>query len=114
MPTALPFTTNISQGLTLDTSYKTRVIKYGNGVEQRIPDGINNEVRSGSLTYENMSAANKDTLIAAVKSLAGTDYFTWTPFGEVTQLKFKVLSHSVTYSSGNLYNITLQLEQVYF
>lgn len=53
-------------------------VSFGDGYEQRIPDGLNNIKRSWSLTYQKKTS-DIDTIEAFLKVTKGAAAFTWTP-----------------------------------
>ena len=114
MPQALPLTTKISQSSSKTTNFRTLISKFGNGYEQRTPDGINTKEDTWSIQYENLSTADKDTVVAAFDAVGGWDYITWTPFGDSSQKRFKLdQGYTLTPKSGNLFNISVSLVQVF-
>ena len=53
-------------------------VSFGDGYEQRVPDGINNIKRSWTLSYQ-QETPDADIIEAFLKSTKGADSFTWTP-----------------------------------
>lgn len=111
MPAALPFTSDISQSSSGTTEFKVLKNKYGNGYEQRVADGINNNLSVYSVVWENMTDGDSTTLIAAFETARGVDYFTWTP-PKKSAGKFAVAAYSWTAMSGSIYTVSATLEQV--
>jgi phage-related protein len=116
MPQALPLTTKLSNSSSKSTSFKTIKAQFGDGYSQRAADGINNKIDSWSISWENLSSADKDTVLTALDAVGGYDYLTWTPFGESSSKKFilKDGSYSVSHVEGGTYfTISTSLIQVF-
>ena len=112
--TALPLTTKISQSSTKNLQTNLLVAKFGDGYEQRTPNGINYTKQQWNISWENITLADLTTIEAAIASARyGADAFTWTPFNEASQKKFKYQTHDVTFLSGDLCTVSMQIIQVY-
>lgn len=113
MPEALPLTSKISQSSSSTTEYKTLKLSFGNGYEQRTPDGINNSIIKYTIVYSNLEAIDRNTVWTFLNKVKSTDWFTYTPPGG-TSLKWVVdgvIQENPT--SGNLYTISFSIRQVY-
>jgi phage-related protein len=113
MTQTLPLTTKISQTSTSQTEFRVLKIRFGNGYEQRTPDGINSSEQTRSITYSNLTSAERTTLWQFINGVGGVKWFTYTPPG-LSQMKF-VIEGSVSEQplSGDLYNISFTIRQVY-
>lgn len=59
-----------------------RTVKFGDGYEQRAPNGINVDMAKwSSLSFSGRSAAEGAAIAAFLKARGGTESFTWTPPG---------------------------------
>ncbi|MTD34035.1 phage tail protein [Paludibacterium denitrificans] len=58
-----------------------RVLKaqFGDGYDQRVPDGINNNPQSWALTFNNRTNADADAIDAFLSAQNGVTWFWWTP-----------------------------------
>lgn len=112
MPAALPLSSDISQASQGATEFKVLINKYGNGYEQRVADGINNAPAKWQVSWENMTLTDFTTIVTAIRSAAGVDYFTWTPPGESAG-KYVVGSYSTSAISGSIYTVSAELRQVF-
>lgn len=113
MALALPLTDYISQSSAQSTKYATLKVRFGNGYEQRTPDGINTTQRSWTITYNNLSTTDRNTVWTFLNTVQGTAWWTWTPPGG-TSLKWVVdgdVQERVL--SGNLYTISFTARQVF-
>lgn len=75
------FTYAPSYGSALDTEAKILEASFGDGYVQRAGDGINTMPQIWSLTFENLTSATADAIIAFFRSKGGATNFTWTPPG---------------------------------
>lgn len=111
---ALPLTTKLSQSSSRKTAFRTLISQFGNGYEQRTPDGINTKLDTWNIQYENLSTTEKNTVLAVFDAVAGWDVITWTPFGEASSKKFRLEDgYSFTPKSGDLYDISATLKQIF-
>ena len=113
MPQALPLLTSISQSSARRRMYRTLTSQFGDGYAQHTPDGINNIVDEWSLVYENLTNAERTTLVTALDAVKSSDYFTWTAPGDTSQKRFKVTQDGWSESprSGDLWTISFTLKQ---
>lgn len=84
--------------------------KFGDGYEQRTPDGINNKLRTWNLTFNRVLAD-----IAAINTFltdkGGVTSFTWTPSGE-SEVRVLCREWSQSKISPNVGSITCTFEEV--
>ena len=66
------------KGMTRNAQQKTRVIKFGDGYEQRIADGINNLKQTMSVNFATRPKAEIDDIVAFFESLGGVTKFRMT------------------------------------
>lgn len=65
-----------------ETEPSVNVTKFGDGYELRVPDGINTEKTSWSLTFSRVSEETRE-ILAFLRKQAGVKAFQWTtPDGE--------------------------------
>lgn len=82
MPTALPLTSAISQGFTRRRKNRTLHAQFGDGYSQDAPDGINAQHDEVSITYENLTLAERNTVWGVLDAVGGWDIVTFTPPGQ--------------------------------
>lgn len=114
MPASMPLTTHIAQASPGSTDLRVIVAQYGNGIEQRAKDGINNSVESWTLSWNQLTAAEYNTVMTALEASLGTDYFTWTAPGNSTQKKY-VINGPITRvnRAGDVFSITCPFKQTF-
>lgn len=116
MPQALPLTDKLSGSSSKHTTFRTIKAQFADGYSQRAADGTNAKVDSWSISWENLSSADKTTVLAALDAVGGWDYLTWTPFGEASSKKFilKDGGYSISHVEGGTYfTISTTLIQVF-
>lgn len=82
---------NPSWGLSEGGEFRLQTVSFGDGYEQRRPDGINTTIRKWSVDWELLSREQKDTLYDFLLDLRGVDPFLWRvpDSGEVVQVVCK-------------------------
>jgi phage-related protein len=58
---------------------RVRAVRFGDGYEQRTADGINTQPALWSLTFNNRTTAEADTIETFFSTQAGMNAFDWTP-----------------------------------
>ena len=64
-----------------------RIARFGDGYEQRITFGINQNPKQWDLTW-NVSETDADTIEDFLDARGGVEAFEWTPLGESTEYKW--------------------------
>jgi len=64
-----------------------RTVRFGDGYEQRLVFGVNQNPKMWNLTW-NVSETDADTIEAFLDARAGQEHFDWTPLGEATAYKW--------------------------
>jgi phage-related protein len=113
MPQILPFQSYISQSSQAETSFKTIEVKYGNGYSQRAGDGYNSNSSTWTVDWGMLNETIFSTILAALDLAGGVDYFTWTAPGDASQKKWIVRKYTRRALSGNIYEVSATLEQVF-
>lgn len=113
--TVMPLTDYIDQGTQF--SYEANIIKaqFGDGYEQRVPNGINYKRDLINIVWQNISLAQRTTIINALATARyGADYLTYTPPGESTAKKFvQEGSWQSQTLGGNTYTMSVPFRQVF-
>jgi phage-related protein len=90
-----------------------RVVKFGDGYEQVLRFGLNQNPKTWSLTWE-VSEADADTIEAFLDARAADgDAFDWTPLDTTTSYKWRCDQWSKTIPYLNRATITATFRQVY-
>lgn len=97
-----------------DTDSKITEVKFGDGYEQAIFNGINNEYRKYNLYFNNIEQSLADTIQAFfTDNETAITPFDWTPPTGAAG-RFKCKKNKLTYSSGLHVNLSCVFEEVFF
>ncbi len=88
MPGVLPATPLLSYGIDQTEEADVEEINYGDNYSARVSRGVNPIRQTWNLIWNDITTAQKEALRTFFRGLKGQDYFTWTPTGQVTNLKF--------------------------
>jgi phage-related protein len=108
-PSATP-----SYGAEKRSQPRTRRVQFGDGYEQRLLYGLNQNPKEWSLTWNNISETDSDTIETFLDARAADSAaFDWTPPGESTAYKWvcESWSKSIPYNSRAV--ITATFRQVF-
>ena len=104
------------KGMTRNAQQKTRVIKFGDGYEQRLAKGINPSRRTFSLNFENRSNTVTNNILNFLSSATGGNNgaksFNWSPPLGATG-KWICQDPSVEIVAHDLNNIDLVFKEVF-
>ncbi|WP_337261182.1 MULTISPECIES: phage tail protein [unclassified Serratia (in: enterobacteria)] len=82
------FTWIPEESLQVSVKPKVKVVSFGDGYEQRSPDGINNQLRSYSLQFSG-SAEDVRTIDQFLTEHGGAQAFSWLPPDTLKSALFK-------------------------
>lgn len=99
-------------GATLDRSPKVKTAKFGDGYEQRVADGINNNPRNWPLTFSARTNTEAGQIMTFLDARAGVEAFDWTDPDGVAG-KFVCRKYSKTLSKYGINNVSATFEQVF-
>ena len=102
-----------SYGAQKTSAPSVRTAKFGDGYEQRLTFGINQNPKQWDLTWNNISEANADTIEAFLNARAGVESFDWTPPDESTSYKWVCAQWSKTIPYLNRATISATFRQVF-
>lgn len=89
-----------------------RAVKFGDGYEQRLAYGINNNPKQWSLTFAARDDSEANSIEAFFDARGGVESFDWTaPNG--TYGKYVCREWNRTFDKSNLNTVTASFEQVY-
>tara|TARA_B100001059_G_scaffold236786_1_gene290346 strand:- start:10 stop:351 length:342 start_codon:yes stop_codon:yes gene_type:complete len=92
---------------------KTRISEFGSGYSQRAVFGINQDPKVWSLSWQNRSATDANTIENFLEARKGVDTFDWSPPDETNSYKWICRSWTKTMPYSNLFNITATFEEVF-
>jgi len=109
---ALPLQTKISQSSSGGKKYRVLIAEFGNGYTQRTQDGINSARAQWSISWDNLTSAEKDTVIAALDAAGSHDTHTWTAPDEATSKEWRVTEgYQLSTAGGSIFSISTTLQQ---
>jgi len=87
---------------------KPRVLRsvFGDGYTQRVGDGLNPIQESWNFVVKDITAAEKDTVVAFLKAKAGAEAFYWTPIGETVPRQYTCAEWLPVPGEGELWSIS--------
>ena len=92
---------------------KARITEFGSGYSQRAVFGINQDPKVWSLTWQNRSATDTNTIEDFLEARGGVESFDWSPPDETTTYKWICRSWTKDMPYSNLFNISATFEQVF-
>ena len=92
---------------------RVKTVRFGDGYEQRIPDGINIQPEIWSLQFANRVSTEIDAIETFLTALKGSTYFQWTPPRSVTQGNYICREWQRNLVNGNIDTLTCTFEQVF-
>lgn len=90
-----------------------KVVKFGNGYEQRLSFGFNNDPQKWSVRFSARNKTEADQIDNFLKARAAVESFDWTPPDEATAIRVVCRQWARTIDKYNFYTITATFEQVY-
>mgnify|MGYP003657162145 CR=1 FL=1 len=92
---------------------RVKSIKFGDGYEQRIQDGINNDLLKVSLVFDGRDMKESTSILHFLESRLGKDFFFFTPPSPYnTRRKFTCQEFSSSLVSQGVMNISASFNQV--
>ena len=103
-----------SYGAQKTSAPKLQVVSFGDGYEQRVSFGINQNPKEWSLTWNNITEANSDTIETFLDARAADGAsFDWTPPAEATPYKWVCAEWDKTITYTGRATITATFRQVF-
>lgn len=108
---SLPFTWLPSYNAQVDSEPRNLSNSFGDGYEQRVGDGINNDMLKWSLRFDVRSIAETNLIRTFLKTRGGIESFDWTPPIGLAG-KFLCRKWSANASGPLTYDISAVFEEV--
>ena len=105
-----PTTVNPTYGASKNSTPQIRAAEFGSGYSQRSVFGINQDLKSWSFTWENITETNADEIETFLEARGGAESFSYQPQGEAASKKYICVnwSKSIPYSNRATINATFQ------
>jgi len=98
---------------TISTEPSVRTLRFGDGYEQRTPNGINTNLLKISLAYDNRDEAESTAIAHFLNERGGSEAFVYLPPSPYSSMKkFICRKWDVTMNFDNNYSIKVDLEEV--
>jgi phage-related protein len=88
-----------------------RAIAFGDGYEQRAPDGLNSDMRTRALSFSGRSAAEMASIKSFIEAQGGTLSFDYTHPGDISR-KYVCKKWTINDAGYNIVSITADFQQV--
>lgn len=95
------------------TQPNVRVVRFGDGYEQRLAYGVNTQPKNWSLTWSASSNSDADAIEAFWEARGAVESFDWTPIGDTTSYKFVCRQWQRQHQYADINTITATFEQVF-
>jgi phage-related protein len=90
-----------------------RAVKFGDGYEQRLTFGLNQDPKEWDLTWTAKTTADADAIEAFFDARAGQESFDWAPLDDATPYKWVVASWTRTFDYANISTINATFREVF-
>ena len=110
-PSSSPSAPNPSYGINKANSPTVLETRYGDGYSSRTVFGLNQNLKSYSLNWRNISETSADVIDNFLSAREGRDSFNWTPPGD-TSGKYICRKWNKTIPYLNVASITATFEEV--
>lgn len=110
-PDTLPNPTSDSFGY--DEEPRVKVAQFGDGYEQRAPDGINALARNWTLTFEPMTKAQRNILRDFCRARKGSEPFYWDTPDDDETVVVKATKWSIRRMSGDNWSVVVTFKEVF-
>jgi phage-related protein len=90
-----------------------RSIQFGSGYSQRATFGINQDPKVWSLSWENRTATDTNTIEDFLEARGGVESFSWSPPDDTATYKWVCQDWIKTMPYSNLFNVAATFIQVF-
>jgi phage-related protein len=91
---------------------RVTAIKFGDGYEQRVAQGLNTKLEVWNLNFVNRTETEANEIDDFLIARGGVESFDWTPPDSATSKKFVCREWTRVVLKANLYSIAATFEQV--
>ena len=103
-----------SYGASKNSAPSVRTVQFGDGYQARLTYGLNQNPKQWSLTWQNITEANADTIETFLNDRAADNAsFDWTPPDETTSYKWICPSWDKSITYNNRATISATFVQVF-
>lgn len=104
-----------SQSSQKTRKFRTLTSQFGDGYRQDAPDGLNFQIDTWALTFENLNATDAAIVTNFFDSVGSFTVFSWQAPGDATSKTWKMSPTGYTSQviSGLITTISVQIDQVF-
>ncbi len=114
MPASLPdIGREPDYGLNAAPTFRVLRAQFGDGYEQRSPDGLNSVRRSWTVTWSVIGAEEKDALMSFLTQMGGVQSFFWTMPDTLEMVRVTCDDPTATYDSFSNHTVTGTFREVF-
>ena len=92
---------------------RVRSIEFGSGYSQRAVFGLNQDRKIWSLSWQNRTATDANTIENFLEARGGVEFFNWTPPDDTVTYKWICTEWQKTMPFSNLFDITATFVEVF-
>lgn len=100
-------------GASKNSKPNVKTIKFGDGYEQRLSLGVQQDPKVWSLKWTTLSDADANGIEKFFENRFGSQSFDWTPLGDTSSYKFICREWGRTFKYSNINEISAKFEQVF-
>lgn len=95
----------------MSTSYRVKRVDFGDGYAQRAKDGLNTVRQQWRLVWERIPDTLAEELRVFFNTRAGVEAIEWTPFNQLTELKWTAAGFTSKPVGANISTVSVTLTQ---
>lgn len=100
-------------GASKSSKPNVKSIKFGDGYEQRLSLGIQQDSKIWDLKWTTLASSDADGIEKFFENRLGSQSFDWIPLGDASSYKFVCRQWSRTFKYSNINEISAKFEQVF-
>ena len=100
-------------GASKSSKPRVRAVEFGSGYSQRVTFGINQDPKVWTLSFENRSSTEANSIEDFLEARKGVESFNWSPPDDTDTYRWICREWQKTLPYSNLFTITATFEQVF-
>lgn len=101
----------LDQSSSFQDDAKVLTAAFGDGYNQRAPDGLNTVRLTGSFVFKGLTTTERDDILNFLRGTQGATAFYYTLPGELTARLFTAKTWQWVNSSGVYWDVTVEVEE---
>lgn len=115
--TTLVHADRVSQATSFSSGYRATTAEFGSGYSQVVKIGINDKKEKISISWQGISATERNDIITFLDTIGAHTHFDWQPPNSSVSKKWRLIANDAAYmeqtATGNFYDVVIQVERVY-